>query len=77
MLEHEYHYYKAHEAELLEKHGGKFIGIVGDEIVGIYSSELDGYSQLKKKYGLGKFLIQHCIPASTHIQRYHSRVAFR
>lgn len=76
MLEREYSYYKAHESDFLKQYEGKFLGIVGEEMVGVFGSELEGYAALKKQYGLGKFLIQHCVPAKNHIQRYHSRVAF-
>ena len=77
MLEREYQYYKAHENELVERYKGKYIGIVGEEVVGVFDTELEAYFELKKKYGPGKFLIQETVPNSQHIQRYHSRVAFR
>lgn len=77
MLEREFEYYKAHEADLVREHEGKFIGIVGDQVVGVFDTELEGYNSLRKKYGLGKFLLQHCVPNHQRIQRYHSRVAFR
>ena len=76
MLEMEYQYYKSHEEELVRDHDGKFLGIVGQEVVGIFHTELEAYASLKKKYGLGKFLLQQAIPAQQdRIQRYHSRVA--
>lgn len=78
MLEQEFSYYKTHEAELVERYKGKFIAIVGEEVVGAFDDELDAYLEMKKKYGLGKFLLQHCLPIKdAHVQRYHSRVAFR
>lgn len=77
MLEQEYQYYRAHEQELLKKYQGKFLGLVEEELVGVFDTEIEGYLALKKKYGLGKFLLQHCIPETSRIQRYHSRVAFR
>lgn len=76
MLQKEYKYYKAHKEELNKKHPGKFLGIVGEKVVGTYSNELEAYEDLKKKFGPGKFLIQQSVPGSNHIQRYHSRVAF-
>jgi hypothetical protein len=78
MLDREFEYYKAHENELVERYKGKFIAIVGEEVVGVFESELTAYQQMKEKYGLGKFLLQHCVPLKDRlIQRYHSRVAFR
>jgi hypothetical protein len=77
MLETEYEYYKTHENELLQQYSGKFIAIVGEEVVGVFDSELDGYQEMKKKYPLGKFLLQHILPKKDRIiHRYHSRVAF-
>lgn len=76
MLEREYQYYKTNETEFIKQYEGKFLGIVGEEIVGVFTDDIVGYQDLKNRYGLGKFLIQHCIPARNHIQRYHSRVAF-
>ena len=78
MLELEYQYYKSHEADLVRQHDGKYLGIVGEEVVGIFDTELEAYTTLKKKYGLGKFLLQQAVPVQDdRIQRYHSRVAFR
>lgn len=78
MLDREFHYYKTHENELVKRYKGKFVAIVGEEVVGVFDSELTAYQEMKTKYGLGKFLLQHCLPAKDrHIQRYHSRVAFR
>lgn len=76
MLQIEYNYYKAHKEELNKKYPGKFLGIVGEKVVGAYLTELEAYEDLKKKYGAGKFLIQESVSDSNHIQRYHSRVAF-
>lgn len=76
MLEMEYQYYKSHEEEFVREHEGKYLGIVGQEVVGIFDTELEAYATLKKRYGLGKFLLQQAIPPQQgRIQRYHSRVA--
>lgn len=78
MLEREFQYYKAHEGELVERHKGKFIAIVGEDVVGAFDTELEAYLGMKAKYGLGNFLLQECLPGTdNHVQRYHSRVAFR
>lgn len=78
MLDREVEYYKANENEFLERYKGRFIAIVGEEVVGVFDSELAAYEDMKKKYGLGNFLLQHCVPVKDRfIQRYHSRVAFK
>ncbi|MGD0266789.1 MAG: DUF5678 domain-containing protein [Candidatus Methylomirabilota bacterium] len=77
MLEREFRYYKTHEQEFVTSYKGKFIAIVGEELVGVFDDELKAYTEMKQKYGLGKFLLQHCLPdKNQRIQRYHSRVAF-
>jgi len=78
MLEKEFQFYKEHQDELVKKHGGKFLAIVGEEIVGVYNSELEAYRNTKKKYAAGTFLIQHCLPGKdSYTETYHSRVAFK
>lgn len=77
MLEQEFNYFNTHEKELVKLYNGKFIAIVGEKVVGAFDSELIAYQKMKEKYGLGKFLLQHCIPSKDRfIQRYYSRVAF-
>jgi len=77
MLEKEYQYYTTHEDELLKQYEGKFIAIVGEEIAGVFDTELAAYADMKKKYPLGTFLLQHVLPKKDRIiHRYHSRVAF-
>ncbi len=78
MLEREFQYYKTHEDEFVKLYNGKFIAIVGEQVVGIFDTELEAYQEMKKKYGLGKFLLQLCLDEKgNRIQHYHSRVAFR
>lgn len=78
MLDREFRYYKAHENELVERYNGKIIAIVGEEVVGVFDDEVTAYQEMKKKYGLGNFLLQQCVPsADRQVQRYRSRVAFR
>ena len=48
MLEVEYQYYKSREAELVRDHEGKYLGIVGQNVVGIFDTERDAYANLKK-----------------------------
>ena len=60
MLEKEFKYFKDHQEELVKKHEGKYLVIVGEEIVGAYDLEIDAYTEAKKHYKPGTFLIQHC-----------------
>jgi len=77
-LEKEFNFYKEHQDEFVQKFNGKFLAIIGDSVVGVYESELAAYTETKKKYAAGTFLIQHCTPGTeSYTQTYHSRVAFR
>jgi len=77
MLEKEFKFYKTHQGELVEKHNGKFLVIVGEKVVETYDTELEAYSESKKSYKLGTFLVQHCSPGKeSYTQTFHSRVAF-
>ena len=77
MLESEFKYYTDNQEELVKKHEGKFLIIIGQEVVDAYDTELQAYTSAKNKYGPGKFLIQHCLPGrDSFTQTYHSRVSF-
>ena len=78
MLEREYSYYKANKNKLLQDYKGKVIAIVGEEIVGSFTSEIEAYKAMREKYEAGKYLLQSCVPKEARrIGMYHSRVAFR
>lgn len=74
-LEKEFNFYIKNQAELLKKYEGKFIVIKGEEVVGVYDSELSAYTEAQKKHELGTFLIQQCLPGKeNYTQTFHSRV---
>lgn len=76
-LEKEYQFFKDNREELLTKYRDRFIVILGEAVVGDYGSEMEAYTEAKKRYEVGTFLIQHCIAddeGSTQI--FHSRVSF-
>jgi hypothetical protein len=62
MLDKEFKYFKDHQEELVKQHEGKYLVIVGEEVVGAYDLEIDAYTEAKKHYKPGTFLIQHCLP---------------
>lgn len=74
MLDKEYSYYDSHRVELEAKFLGRFIVIVGEEIVGDYASIPEAYKASIEKYEGGTFLIQEVIPHEKSIQRFHSLV---
>ncbi|MEE8328695.1 MAG: hypothetical protein V3R54_02055 [Thermodesulfovibrionia bacterium] len=76
-LEKEFQYYVDHQEELVRQHNGKFIVIKGQEIIGVYDSEMEAIEKTSAEHELGTFLIQKCEPGSeSYTQTYHSRVAF-
>lgn len=78
MLEKEFKYYKDHQEELVKRYNGKFVAIVNEQVVGSFDAELEAYTEMKKKYAVGTFLIQQCLPGETsYTQTFHSRVTFQ
>ena len=76
MLDKEMNFYRAHQDELVAKHHGKFLVIRGEEVVGVYDSDLQAYTEAKKRYELGSFLIQQSLTKEEEpVQVFHSRVA--
>jgi len=76
-LQKEYEYYLAHLFELAEKYSGKFLAIKGQEVVGVYESDLEAVQTMSRSHELGTFLIQFCDPAGERqTQTYHSRASF-
>ncbi|MEK6781422.1 MAG: hypothetical protein AABY93_06930 [Bacteroidota bacterium] len=77
MLEQEFKYYLTHQKELVEKYNRKFLVIIGDEVVANYDSFEDALSESQKKYEIGKFLIQQCLPGEdSYTQTFHTRAVF-
>lgn len=75
MLEREYAFYKENNAKLAERYLGKFVVIVGEEVVGSYNDQPSAYSWAIGKYPLGTFLIQEITKdPSQAIQRFTSLV---
>lgn len=77
MFDKEFKYYVDHQAELVEKYNGKFLIIVGIEVVGVFDTQLEAYQAGQAQFGLGNFLLQRCSEGqSDYTQTYHSRVSF-
>ena len=75
MLEKEFKFYLNNQKVLLKKNSGKTIVIKGEEIIGVFNSEVDALLETKKEHELGTFLIQKCSPGNIDItETYHSRV---
>lgn len=61
-LEKEFQYFLDHQDVLVEKYEGRFVVIVGDEVVGDYESASEAYFDTQDQgHELGTFLIQQAI----------------
>lgn len=77
MLEKEFQYFIDHQDELVKQYCGKYLVIVGEEVVGAYDSHQEAFDNAVKEYEEGTFLIQHCTPGeAAYTQTFHSRVVF-
>ncbi|MFH1319599.1 MAG: DUF5678 domain-containing protein [Bacteroidota bacterium] len=77
MLEKEFKYYLDHQEELVKKYNGKFLVIIGEEVVGDHDSFEDALAESQHKYKLGTFLIQQCLPGEdSYTQTFHTRAIF-
>jgi hypothetical protein len=75
MLEKEYEFYKKNKSTLLKKYQGQFIVIKDGKVEGVHPDEKTAYQESIKKWELGTFLIQHCLPKDEEvIQIFHSRM---
>jgi hypothetical protein len=78
VLEKEFKYYLAHQAELVKKHKGKYLVIKDEQVIGVYDSQSEAYNTTQKEHEVGTFLIQYCDSGNdSYTQTYHSRVTFR
>lgn len=72
----EFNYYLEHQDELLLKYNGKFIVIVGSDVVGAYPNREDAYYTSLERFAPGTFMIQLCTPGdSAYTVRYYNRVS--
>ena len=77
MLEKEFKYYIENQKELVKTYNGKYIVIVGTEVVNFYNDETTAYLESLKSFKEGTFLIQLCKEGKdSFTQTFHSRVIF-
>lgn len=55
-------YFKEHQAELCEKYNGKRLLMHGASVVGAFENFEDALDEGCKRYGMGNFSVQKCIP---------------
>lgn len=76
-LEKELQFFKKNQTDLLKEYEGKFLVIKDEKVVGVHDTEIEAYTEAQKKFELGTFLIQQCLPGNDSFsQTYHSRAIF-
>ena len=60
VFQQELDFFMARQDELVLAHRGKVLVIRGTQVVGVYSSPLEAYTEAQKSYQLGSFMIQRC-----------------
>jgi hypothetical protein len=76
MLEKEFKYYIDHQKELIKQYNGKYIVIIGEQVVGSYDTQRQAYDETVKEHEEGTFLIQYCSPGEeSYSHVFHSRVS--
>ncbi len=77
MLEKEFKFFLDNQKNLVKEYDGKFIVIIGEDVVGSYNTEAEAYQDSIEKHKLGTFLIQHCLPGDKgYSQTFNSRVIY-
>lgn len=77
MLDKEFQYFIDQQKELVKKYNGKFIVIIGHQVVGAFNTIAEAYDHASEKYEDGTYLIQECIPGEkAYTQNFNSRVIF-
>lgn len=72
-LKTEFDYYVNHQDELVAKYNGKYIVIVGESVVGVYDTLLEGYFEAQKSHRLGEFMLHLCGPGKENYTRIVNR----
>jgi len=76
-LEEEFRYYTEHQDSFVKKYNGKVIVLKGNEVVGVYDSDIEAYIKAQEQHKLGTFLIQRVSSgANEYTQTFQSRVIF-
>jgi hypothetical protein len=74
-LTQEFEYYKANQDKLVKQYDGKFIVIIGTEVIGSYDTYEDAVQQTLTEHELGTFLVQYVHAGDdNYSQTFHSRV---
>jgi hypothetical protein len=73
VLEKEYKYYTQNKRNILKKYDNRYIVIVGNEVIGGYSSQGEALFSAAQKYPVGTFFVHH-VTKGDEVQKFHSRL---
>ena len=75
-LKDEFEFYKNNQNKLVKKYKGRYIVIVGNDVIGDYATQEEAITQTLKTHALGTFLV-HLVGSGeeNYTQTFHSRVA--
>jgi hypothetical protein len=62
MFKKELEFFIANQKKLVKKHRGKILVIRGQVVAGVYEDVLEAFLEAQKKYKIGTFMIQPCLP---------------
>lgn len=75
MLEKEFKFFTDNQDLLYGKYPNKFLVIVGDKVEKYFNEHMDAYNFGSKTFGVGNFLIQHCLPGEMATTRtFHTHI---
>jgi hypothetical protein len=73
----EFDYFIAHQADLVRLYEGKFLIIKDQKVEDTFNTMMEAYYGGQKRFKLGTFMIQHCIPGPEAYTRYFYGPVFR
>jgi hypothetical protein len=62
MFERELNFFIENQADLVARYNGKVLVLHEGAVVDAYSTPLEAYLEAKKRFELGTFMIQRCVP---------------
>lgn len=75
-LEKQFEYYIQHQDELVAKYDGRYVLIVGEEVVGDFETETEAYAAAIEKFEPGTFMLQLVGPGKeSYTQTFYTRVS--
>lgn len=76
-LQKEYDFFNKNYAQLIETYQGKYVIISNESVKSAFENELDAYIYGTQNFGVGSFILKHCLELQNQIlQTYNNRIIF-